>query len=186
MAEEPADASAEPETGSAEVPTSTEAIQTVQRIAWIRGISIFIGVSVLLIALGWTAGSIANRLAETPDERALAALSAADDTIVASDLDAPIGVEATLHWSSSLGSAAFIGSGLPRLDSGMEFAVWYVDDDAYTPVTTFTAVAGAASVLLPELWEPGQSVVVSIQAEDASAGAPDPEPLLTFELPGSP
>ena len=185
MAEEPADAPAEPETGTAEVPTSTEAIQTVQRIAWIRGISIFIGVSVLLIALGWIAGSIANRLAETPDQRALAELAAADDRIVVA-ADAPIGVEATLHWASSLGSAAFIGSGLPRLDAGMEFVVWYVDGDAYAPVVTFTAATGSASVLLPETWEPAQSVVVSIQAEDASADAPEPEPLLTFEPPGSP
>lgn len=204
MAQKPADAPVPPETGPQEnavpdsgagsddseplgVPTTTDAIQAVQRRNWIRGLSIGIGVGVLLIALGWIAGSIANQIGVTPAQRALAALAAADDTIVAS-AEAPAGIDATLRWSNARESAAISATGLPELESDNEYVVWFIDDDEdATRITDFRATAGEAIVLLPEMWTPGQTVVVTTEAVDHDdSDGPDGDPVMTFEPPGAP
>lgn len=187
MAEEPADITEVPAATDA-VPTSTEAVQAVQRTAWIRGISLFIGVCVLLVLLGWIAGSIANSLAESPSDRALAELAAAGDRDAVS-ADAPDGVEATLAWSRTLGTAAITASGLPALSGGEAFVVWYVADDGHRHVADFTATDGSASLLLDDLWQPGETVIVSVDVPDeidAAVGEVAPEPLLTFATPAAP
>lgn len=172
-----------PPTGPVDAAPSTEAIQTVERRTWIRGISIFIGVCVLLIVLGWIAGSISNALSTTPTDRAFAELSAADDrdSVAA---DAATGVDATLAWSQTLGTASITAAGLPELTDGDVFQVWFIGDEGDRHAADFTASGGKASVLLEELWRPGQTVIV-VTGEPGGAEPAlrddDVEPVLTFE-----
>lgn len=186
MADKPADSTAHPaEAGAA--PT-TEAIQTVQRRTWIRGISIFIGVCVLLVLLGWIAGSITNALTESPTDRTLVTLDAAPDRD-AVPADAPDGVEATLAWSETLGVAAITASGLPALSGDEAFIVWYTSGDDYRYIADFRADGPAASVsaLLYELWKPGETVVVSVDVPgDLDTRDVEPEALLSFATPPAP
>ncbi|WP_054681315.1 anti-sigma factor [Microbacterium sp. No. 7] len=187
MADDPAAAHIDADEDVVEPPTTTEAIQTVQRVAWIRGISVLIGVSIVLVALGWVAGAISNRLAGTPDERALAQIELAEDGAAVA-ADAPVGVEATLYWSEELGTGVLVATGLPEPGRYDEFALWYISgEEEYTRVLGFTAPQGRASIVLPELWEPGQAVMVSIDPEGGSSvGEPEQDPLLTFDVPDAP
>ena len=46
-------------TDSPEPPPSTEAVQTIQRRTWIRGIVIAVASMIVLVGLGWVVGSLA-------------------------------------------------------------------------------------------------------------------------------
>ena len=159
---------------------STDAVQTIQRRTWIRGIVGVVGAAVVLVLLGWVAGSISNHFALSPGEAALAAIEAAPDARTAA-ADSLGGPEAMVHWSDELDQAVLVARGLPDLAPDQEFAVWYVGE-APAGVVTFVPEASVATVLLPARWADGEIVRVSIEPQGgSSSGEPMGEPLLTID-----
>jgi len=165
----------------AEQAPSTDAVQTIQRRTWIRGIVGVVGAIVVLVVLGWVAGSISNHFALSPGEAALAAIEDAPDARVAA-ADSLGGPEAIVHWSDGLDQAVLVARGLPDLAPDQEFAVWYVSEEATTRIVAFIPGTGPATVLLPARWAEGEIVRVSIEPQGgSSSGEPTGETLLTID-----
>lgn len=165
----------------AEPPPSTDVIQTVQRRNWILIIVGTVGVMVLLVAAGWVAGAIANNFALSPEEQALIDLRAADDGLSATGTGAD-GSQATINWSGELDTAVLTAEGLPTVGEDEEIAVWYRIGEEYTRADAFTPEAGAATVILAELWPDEALIDLTVDPRGgSSSGEPIADPFLTIE-----
>lgn len=164
-----------------EPPPSTEAIQTIQRRTWTRNIAIFVGSVLVLVGLGWGAGSLANRWATPESEKALAEIVGADDGQQQAAQSSG-GPEATLSWSDERGLAVLAVKGMPELAPGYEYAAWYIRDEVPHHVGAFTTSVGAATVELDEVWQSGD--VLQVTAEESaglSGGAPTGEVVVSID-----
>ncbi|MCC4908878.1 anti-sigma factor domain-containing protein [Microbacterium sp. cx-59] len=83
------------------------------------------------------------------------------------------GGEATLHWSESVGSAVLVSEGLPSIDEGKEFELWYVRDGQPIAAGVFSADGGDATAVLDGSMQPGD--VIAVTVEDAG-GSPNGVP----------
>lgn len=177
-----------PATGSAplnEPPTTTEALQTIERRNWTRNIAIAVTASLLLIGLGWGAGAIANQFATPASELALIEVQDAAD---AREQHAQTqgGTEGTIYWSEQLAEAVLQVRGVPEPAADQEYYVWYLRDDVPVRVGNFRpaggAEAGYAVIELDQVWLPGDELVVSLESsEGLSPAEPSDEQLFTID-----
>ncbi|GAA3913154.1 anti-sigma factor domain-containing protein [Microbacterium invictum] len=172
---------AQPDDPSVEPAPNTEALQTIQRRNWTRTIVGVVGAMVLLVGLGWIAGTIMNTFALTPEERALADVRDAADSLTAT-AEGEDDVRAAVTWSAALGTAVLDASGLPDVTAEEEIAVWYVQGDEYDRADRFRPIDGSATVILSELWPDGAVIELSVDpVGGGSSGEPLAAPLLTIE-----
>lgn len=83
------------------------------------------------------------------------------------------GGEATLHWSESVGSAVLVSDGMPDLDEGKTFELWYVRDGAPIAAGVFSAADGEATAVLSGAMQPGDVIAVTVEDE---GGSPNGKP----------
>ena len=126
---------------SAEPPLNTEAIQTVARRTWTRGLLALAASFILLIALGTAAVTLGDRLRAPEAVAALEQIQAADDAQTATD-EVAGGGTATAYWSESLGQAVIVTNGVESAPRGETYELWFVRDG--TPVS-----AGQFEPMLP-------------------------------------
>ncbi|MFV0373263.1 anti-sigma factor [Microbacterium sp.] len=165
-----------------EPPPNTDALQTIQRRTWTRNLAIAVGAALLLVVLGWAAGSIANMFATPASEKALAEIEAAPDAVRQTG-DSSGGVEGVLTWSPQLDRAVLELKALPAVDDDQEFLVWYLRDEVPQRAATFTPDDGAtATVELEQVWQRGDVLQVTIEdAAGLSAGEPTGDVVLTID-----
>ncbi len=168
-------------TSPAEPPLNTEALQTVQRRNWTWTIVGVVGAMIVLVGLGWIAGTIMNSFALTPAEQALEDVQQAGDALTATAEGAD-GAEATLTWSAQLGTAVLTARGLPTPGDDEEIAVWFHVGDSYDRTTSFLPEDGAVMTVLADLWPDGAIVELSVDpVGGSSSGEPVAEPLLSIQ-----
>ncbi|WP_299091924.1 anti-sigma factor [uncultured Microbacterium sp.] len=163
---------------------STEVVQTVARRNWSRGLFALVASMVLLVGIGWGAGSISEILNRTPAENTLIQIEAAPDAAQASG-DLVDGGTATVHWSESLGQVVLVSQGLPQIPDDRTFELWYVRGDGAISAGTFDAGDGRTTAALASGMEAGDTIAVTIEpAGGAPEGAPTTEPIVLIPTTG--
>lgn len=158
----------------------TEIIQAIQRKNWTRGLFALVASIALLVGVGWGVGAITDALRTPPEIATLAQIEAAPDAQEASG-ELSGGGQATLHWSPSVGEAVIVASGLPAIDSGRTFEMWFVRDGTPISAGTFDAADGEATAVLAGDVQVGDTVAVTVeQAGGAPDGAPTTDPLVAI------
>lgn len=152
-------------------PTTTT-IQAVQRRNWTRAIILLAVGLVLLVAVGFVAATLNEYANRPPEVVALQQIQQAPDgQSAAAEIQG--GGTATAHWSVSLGEAVVVATGLPGLTADQTFELWLVRDGEQISAGTFDADAqGAATVLLDDAFEAGDTIAVTIQDDADEADAP--------------
>lgn len=153
----------------------TDVVQTIERRNWSKGLFALVASMVLLVGIGWGAGSISEILNRTPAESALIQIEAAPDAAQASG-DLTDGGTATVHWSAELGQVVLVSDGLPEIPADRTFELWYVRGDTAISAGTFDATAGDATAALTSGMEEGDTIAVTIEQ---AGGAPDGTPTTT-------
>lgn len=180
---EPDDAASPADVAPASAP-STEVVQTVQRRNWSRGLFALVASMVLLVGIGWGAGSVAEILNRTPAESTLIQIEAAPDAAEAS-ADIVDGGTATVHWSESLGQVVLVSQGLPEIPADRTFELWYVRGDSAISAGTFDASDGRTTAALAPGMEAGDTIAVTIEpAGGAPDGAPTTTPIVAIPTTG--
>ncbi|MGV9194562.1 anti-sigma factor domain-containing protein [Microbacterium sp. MC2] len=168
-------------TDPAEPGLNTEALQTVQRRNWTWTIVGVVAAMIVLVGLGWAAGTIVNGFALTPEEKALEEVQQAGDALTATAEGAE-GAEATLTWSVAQGIAVLEADGLPTPGDDEEIAVWFRVGESYERTASFLPEDGAAMTVLTELWPDGAAVELSVDpVGGSSSGEPVADPLLSIQ-----
>lgn len=170
-----------PVDATVEAAPSTEAIQTVARRNWTRGLLALAASFILLIALGTTAVVIGERLRAPASVVALNEIQAAPDAQTAT-VDIEDGGTATAHWSESVGKAVLVTDGLPQTATDETYQLWFVRDDGAVSAGLFeTDDVGTATALLDGTVEDGDVIAVTIEPEGGSpTGQPTSDPLFTI------
>ena len=166
---------------AAEPPPTTEAVQTVARRNWTRGLLALAASFVLLIALGTTAVVIGDRLREPASISALNQIEDAEDAQVAT-VEVDGGGVATAHWSESLGKAVLVTDGVAKPDSGKAYELWFVRGDTPVPAGVFdTDRQGQATAVLEEPMQAGDVIAVTVEDRGGSkTGLPTTDPIFTI------
>ena len=154
-------------------PMNTEAIQTVARRTWTRGLLALAASFILLIALGTAAVTIGDRLWAPASVAALEEIQAAEDAqTVTAEVEG--GGTATAYWSESLGQAVIVTTGVESAPRGETYEMWFVRDDG-TPLSAGqfdTDSSGAATVALDGTVEQGDVIAIT--------GEPTSEPIVAL------
>lgn len=166
---------------AAEPPPSTEAVQTVARRNWTRGLLALAASFVLLIALGTTAVVIGDRLREPASISALNQIEDAADSQAAT-AEVAGGGTATAHWSESLGKVVLVTEGVAKPDSGKTYELWFVRGDTPVAAGVFSPDRdGQATALLEEQMQPGDVIAVTVEDRGGSkTGQPTTDPIVTI------
>ncbi len=127
---------------------------------------------VLLVGIGWGAGSISEMLSRTPAESTLIQIQAAPDAAEASG-DLTDGGTATVHWSESLGEVVLVSQALPEIPADRTFELWYVRGDEAISAGTFDPSGGRVAAALEGGMQAGDTIAVTIEP---AGGAPDGTP----------
>ncbi|TDN92130.1 anti-sigma factor [Microbacterium sp. BK668] len=164
-----------------EPPPTTEAVQTVARRNWTRGLLALAASFVLLIALGTTAVVIGDRLREPASVAALNEIEDAPDAQVAT-VEVDSGGTATAHWSESIGKAVLVTDGVAEPASGKTYELWFVRGDTPVSAGLFdTDDAGRATALLEEPMQTGDVIAVTVEDRGGSkTGQPTSDPIFTI------
>jgi len=170
-------------TGSTvEPPMNTEAIQTVARRTWTRGLLALAASFVLLIALGTAAVTIGDRLWAPASVAALEEIQAAEDAQTVTD-EVAGGGTATAYWSVSLGQAVVVTNGVESAPRGETYELWFVREDG-TPVSAGqfdTDQSGSATAALDGTVETGDVIAVTVEPDGGSpTGQPTSEPIVAL------
>jgi anti-sigma-K factor RskA len=165
-----------------EPPLNTEAIQTVARRTWTRGLLALAASFILLIALGAAAVTIGDRLWAPASVAALEEIQAAEDAqTVTAEVEG--GGTATAYWSESLGQAVIVTTGVESAPRGETYETWFVRDGG-TPVSAGqfdTDSSGAATVALDGTVEEGDVIAVTVEPDGGSpTGEPTSEPIVAL------
>ena len=166
---------------AAEPPPSTEAVQTVARRNWTRGLLALAASFVLLIALGTTAVVIGDRLREPASISALNQIEDAEDSQAAT-AEVAGGGTATAHWSESLGKVVLVTDGVSKPESGKTYELWFVRGDTPVAAGVFSPDRdGQATALLDEQMQPGDVIAVTVEDRGGSkTGQPTTDPIVTI------
>ena len=151
-----------------------------RRRKWQRGMfALVASVAVLsMIALGTS--SLIHALSTPAEVTALQQIESAPDASQASTTFA--GGVATVHWSEALGKTVLVAEGLPKLDEGREFELWFVRGETPLPAGTFTSSTGTGLALFGEKMQPGDLIAVTIEdAGGSPSGLPTTDPILAIE-----
>lgn len=168
-----------PAADSPPAPLPTDVVQTIQHRTWSRGLFALVASVVLLVGIGWGAGSLAQLWQTPPAVTALAQIEQAPDADSAqTSFD---GGSATVHWSQSLGKVVLVADGLPTIPADRTFELWYVRGDTAIAAGTFSADAGASTAELSGAMEAGDTIAVTVeQAGGAPDGTPTTDPLFAI------
>lgn len=174
----------EPSAGPSSAPAAapnTEAIQTVARRRWTRGLLALAASFVLLIALGTTAVVIGDRLRAPAEVVALDEIEAASDARSAT-VDIEDGGTATAHWSESLGKAVLVTTDLPPTGGDETYQLWFVREDGAVSAGLFeTDRDGVSTTILDGEVVTGDVIAVTIEPDGGSpTGQPTSDPLFTI------
>ncbi|QIG39977.1 anti-sigma factor [Microbacterium sp. 4R-513] len=177
---EPLPAADEPRR-SIEPPPTTEAVQTVARRNWTRGLLALAASFVLLIALGTTAVVIGDRLREPASVAALNQIQDAPDAQVAT-VEVEGGGTATAHWAESIGKAVLVTDGVAEPASGKTYELWFVRGDTPVPAGVFDPDdTGQATAVLDETMQAGDVIAVTVEDRGGSkTGQPTSDPIFTI------
>ena len=151
-----------------------------RRRKWQRGMfALVASVAVLsMIALGTS--SLIQALSTPAEVTALQQIESAPDASQASTTFA--GGVATVHWSEALGKTVLVAEGLPKLEEGREFELWFVRGETPLPAGTFSSRTGTGVALFGEQMQPGDLVAVTIEdAGGSPTGLPTTDPILAIE-----
>lgn len=166
---------------AADAPPTTDAVQTIERKSWTRGLFALAASLVLLVALGFGAVSLSEMLNTPADVVALEQIEAAPDaqTATAALVD---GGEATVHWSESVGKVVLVSDGLPSIADDEAFELWFIrGDEAPIAAGTFTAEDAEATALLDGTMQPGDTIAVTIEdAGGSPSGVPTTDPIVAI------
>jgi anti-sigma-K factor RskA len=177
-----AEPAADAPTTTGEPPPNTEAIQTVSRRQWTRGLLALAASLVLLVALGTGVAMIGDRLYEPAAVVALNEIESAPD---AQNISAQVegGGHATLQWSDEVGKAVVVTEGVAELDSDQSYEMWFARDGVMVSAGVFTTNAdGSATALLnAPIQEGDDAVAITIEEEGGSpTGQPTTDPITTL------
>lgn len=151
-----------------------------RRRKWQRGMfALVASVAVLsMIALGTS--SLIHALSTPAEVTALQQIESAPDASQATATFA--GGVATVHWSETLGKTVLVADGLPKLEEGREFELWFVRGEKPLPAGTFSSREGMGVALFGEKMQPGDLVAVTIEdAGGSPTGLPTTDPILAIE-----
>lgn len=170
-----------PTRSAAEPPPSTEAVQTVARRNWTRGLLALAASFVLLIALGTTAVIVGDRLREPASVSALNQIDDAKDAQVAT-VKVDGGGTATAHWSESIGRAVLVTDGVASPATGKTYELWFVRGDTPVAAGVFSPDReGQATALLDEPMQAGDVIAVTVEERGGSkTGQPTTDPIFTI------
>ncbi|MEW1836281.1 anti-sigma factor [Microbacterium sp. NPDC079995] len=158
---------------------STEAIQTVERRTWTRGLFALVASAALLVGVGWGVGSLVER-ARTPIEvQALEQIESAPDaqTVTGQFAD---GGEAVLHWSDELDKVVLTTDDAPEIPADRSFELWFVRGDQPISAGVFDP-SDEVTALLSGEFEPGDVVAVTVEQKGGSPdGSPTTDPIITI------
>ena len=111
---------------------------------------------------------------------ALAAITSAEDSQQAA-AEVAGGGTAKLVWSNSLGSSAVMVDGLPALDSGKVYELWYIDDEGARAAGTFTVGdSGSTWRVLDGEMRAGDLVGVTVEPAGGSE-QPTTDPIVAIQ-----
>ncbi|MBZ4488118.1 anti-sigma factor [Microbacterium sp. cx-55] len=127
---------------------------------------------VLILGIGGAVVVVSQQVTQPASVVALERITDAPDAQSAAG-SVTGGGEATLHWSESVGSAVLVSEGLPSIDEGKEFELWYVRDGQPIAAGVFSADGGDATAVLDGSMQPGD--VIAVTVEDAG-GSPNGVP----------
>jgi anti-sigma-K factor RskA len=158
----------------------TEVIQAIQRRNWTRGLFALVASIALLVGIGWGIGAVTDALRTPPAVKTLALIESADDARSASAEIGEAG-EATLHWSDSVGEAVLVATGLPAVDDGKTFELWFVRGDEPISAGTFDAADGEATAQLAGEMQAGDAVAITVEQRGGSPdGVPTTDPIVAI------
>ena len=168
-----------PETS--EPPPSTEAIQTITRRTWTRGLLLLAASFVLLVAFGTAAVMIGDRLRAPAEVVALEEIQAAPDARAETAAVTDGGIAAA-HWSETLGTAVLVTEGLDAVGEDETYEIWFLRGAASVSAGRFdTDETGAATVLLDGAVQEGDVITVTVEPEGRSGtGAPTSDPIVSI------
>ncbi len=136
-------------------------------------LALLVGVGVGTVALN----SYLNRPASVV---ALEQIEAAGDAQQAS-VELADGGTATAHWSASLGTSVLVTDGIPALDEGQTYELWYVRGETPISAGVFAADAGDATAVLAGDMHAGDVIAVTIeQAGGSPTGQPTTDPIVAI------
>lgn len=154
-------------------PATAGRFPAVPRRTWTRGLVALAASVVLLLAIGFGAASIIDRVNRPPAVVALDQIEAAPDAASAT-VDVTGGGTATAHWAPSVGKVVLVTDGLPRIPEDEVFELWWVRGERPVSAGTFEAGAdGASTVLLDGQWHAEDVIAVTVEPD---GGAPDGVP----------
>ena len=161
---------------------NTEAIQTVSRRQWTRGLLALAASLVLLVALGTGVAMIGDRLYEPAAVVAQNEIESAPDAQT-STAKVKGGGHATLKWSDEVGKAVVVTEGVAELDADQSYEMWFAREGVMVSAGVFTTDAdGSATTLLnAPIQEGDEAVAITIEEEGGSpTGEPTGEPITTL------
>lgn len=166
---------------NAEPPLNTEAIQTVARRTWTRGLLALAASFILLIALGTVAVTLGDRLRAPEAVAALEQIQAADDAQTVTDQVAGGGT-ATAYWSVSLGQAVVVTTGVESAPRGETYELWFVREGTPVSAGQFdTDRSGSATAQLDGTVEEGDVIAVTVEPDGGSpTGQPTSDPIVAL------
>ncbi|MEI2267781.1 MULTISPECIES: anti-sigma factor [unclassified Microbacterium] len=178
----PAEASVperEPERETVPAGPPTEAVQTVERRNWTRGLFALVASAALLVGIGWGVGSLVEQ-ARTPLEvQALEQIESAPDgqTVTGQFAD---GGEAELHWSAELGKVVLTTDDAPKIADDRTFELWFVRGEEPIAAGTFDP-SEDVTALLDGDFKPGDVIAVTVeQAGGSPDGKPTTKPIIAI------
>lgn len=159
----------------------TEAVQTIQRKNWTRGLFALVASAALLVGIGWGVGAITEQVRTPVEIQALEQIESAADaqSVVGQFAD---GGEATVHWSATVGKAVLTSADLPSIDADRSFELWYVRDGGPVSAGVFEPGDDEVTALLDGDMEVGDVIAVTVEAQGGSTiGAPTTDPIIAIE-----
>ncbi|MDR6906827.1 anti-sigma-K factor RskA [Agromyces sp. 3263] len=111
-------------------------------------------------------------------QREMAAIASAPDA-QSQTHEVPGGGEITLVTSAAKGRSGVVVDGLPPLEAGQTYELWYIDDSGAAAAGTFDANGGETWRVLDGSFSPGVAVGVTVEPEGGSA-QPTTDPIVVI------
>ena len=159
----------------------TEAIQTVARQKWMRGMFALAASLVLLVALGFGAVTINEYLTRPASVVALQQIEDAPDSeATTAELVSGEGA-VTAYWSESLGQAVLVSDDLPDLGDDQTYELWFVRGEGPVSAGLYSPADSDEPALLEGQFEPGDALAVTIEPAGGSpTGQPSTDPIVVI------
>lgn len=133
----------------------------------------------LVAALGVGTTLAVQSITRSPAAIALEQIEAAPDA-QSQQTSVDGGGTATLHWSTSLGTAVLVTEGLPALSDRESFEMWIIREDTPAPAGVF-ASGDRTTALIDGSMRPGDTFAVTIEPAGGSpTGQPTTDPILAI------